>query len=324
MASPLFVTVFSGLAVVSSEAVQQIGTAYRGDPVTSLPRLNISTNDISVSGVSAGGDFTVQFQVAYSSLLRGSAIIAGQPYHCALTFFPGEGGSKPAMDHCKHNPGIVNVSQLVEYAQDEAAAGSIDGLSNLKSARVYLFEGTKDTLYNGSAKLVAEFFSHFLDPAVQMKIENSVPCPHAWPTLDTTGYGLEACGYDAAGEALSHIYGQLRSPASPSADSFRAYDQAPFQDGSLNKEGYVYIPRACEQGNTCRLHVNLHGCGPWKPKQIHDIGLNRWAESNDIVVVYPLRYQCWDAYGNHGPDYALRNGRHMATVRNIISAISGI
>ncbi|CAK0848914.1 unnamed protein product, partial [Prorocentrum cordatum] len=128
------------------------------------------------AGNTLGGDFTVQFQVAYSSLLRGSAIIAGQPYHCALTFFRGEGGSKPPYDHCKSKPGIVNVSQLVEYAKDEAAAGSIDDLSNLKSARVYLFEGTEDSLYRGNAKLVKEFFSHFLDPVAQMKSDEDLPC----------------------------------------------------------------------------------------------------------------------------------------------------
>lgn len=291
----------------------------------------ISMDDISVSGVSAGGDFSVQFQVAYSSLLRGSAIIAGQPYHCALTFFEGEEcrhkhhcKRKPPHDHCKHMPGIVNVSQLVEYAKEEAAKGNIDDLTNLKSSRIYLFEGTEDSLYKGNAKLVAQFFSHFLDQAVHMKIENSISCPHAWPTLHTKGYGLEDCGYDGAGEALSYIYGQLHPPAVPNTTSFRMFDQAPFQDGSLNKMGYLYIPSACEQGKTCRLHLNFHGCGAWKPEEIEGIGLNRWAETNDIVVVYPLRGQCWDAYGNTGPDYALRSGLHMATVRDIIRTVSGI
>ena len=38
-----------------------------------LYRLNISTSDITVSGISGGAFFAVQFGVAYSSLIKGVA-----------------------------------------------------------------------------------------------------------------------------------------------------------------------------------------------------------------------------------------------------------
>ena len=48
-----------------------------------LPRLAATTNDVTVSGISSGGYMAVQFQVAYSSVVRGAGIVAGGPYYCA-------------------------------------------------------------------------------------------------------------------------------------------------------------------------------------------------------------------------------------------------
>ena len=50
--------------------------------VTSLPAFNVDIKETSVSGVSSGGFMAVQFDVAYSSILRGAGIIAGGPYFC--------------------------------------------------------------------------------------------------------------------------------------------------------------------------------------------------------------------------------------------------
>ena len=67
-----------------------------------------------------------------------------------------EGSDKrPPYDHCKHSPGIVNVSQLVEYTKREAEKGEIDDFTNLARARIFVFEGTEDTLYRGNANYVS-------------------------------------------------------------------------------------------------------------------------------------------------------------------------
>ena len=48
-----------------------------------LSEYNIDASQTSVSGLSSGGYMAVQFEVAFSSLVRGAGIIAGGPYYCA-------------------------------------------------------------------------------------------------------------------------------------------------------------------------------------------------------------------------------------------------
>ena len=55
-----------------------------------LPALSIDAGGISISGLSSGADFVVQFQVAFSSIVSGVGVFAGQPYHCAVTRFPAD------------------------------------------------------------------------------------------------------------------------------------------------------------------------------------------------------------------------------------------
>ena len=64
-----------------------------------------------------------------------------------------------AYDHCKRMPHLVNVSLLLEYARNQSAAGTIDGLGNLSGTNVYLYRGTKDTCYRkGSVQHSQTFF----------------------------------------------------------------------------------------------------------------------------------------------------------------------
>ena len=55
-----------------------------------LPALDIAPSGISISGLSSGADFVVQFQVAFSATVKGVGVFAGQPYHCAVTMFEGD------------------------------------------------------------------------------------------------------------------------------------------------------------------------------------------------------------------------------------------
>jgi poly(3-hydroxybutyrate) depolymerase len=48
-----------------------------------LSGYNIDASQTSVSGLSSGGYMAVQFEVAFSSLVRGAGIIAAGPYYCA-------------------------------------------------------------------------------------------------------------------------------------------------------------------------------------------------------------------------------------------------
>jgi len=42
----------------------------------------VDIKETSVSGVSSGAVFSVQMQVAFSSIIKGAGIIAGGPYDC--------------------------------------------------------------------------------------------------------------------------------------------------------------------------------------------------------------------------------------------------
>jgi poly(3-hydroxybutyrate) depolymerase len=69
------------------------------------------------------------------------------------------------------------------------------------------------------------------------------------------------------------------------------------QNASMARVGYVFIPKTCEEGRPCRLHVAFHGClqgGTTDTRSGHSgnlfakyAGYNEWAKANDIIVLYP-------------------------------------
>ena len=75
-------------AAVATEVESAV--APRVLPLLSDDELRIDSNAVSASGLSAGADFVVQLQVAYSSLFAGIGVFAGQSYHCAVHRFPND------------------------------------------------------------------------------------------------------------------------------------------------------------------------------------------------------------------------------------------
>ena len=71
------------LALVPATGLLAIASSANSADLLSLPSFNIDTNQISVSGFSSGAYMAVQFDVAFSSILRGAGIVAGGPYYCA-------------------------------------------------------------------------------------------------------------------------------------------------------------------------------------------------------------------------------------------------
>jgi len=322
-----------------------------------LPRLRIDTQLISISGISSGADFTVQFHVAFSDMLMGAGIFAGEPFHCAVTRFEEDPPTLP-YDHCKIYPNWVNVTILAEYAKEQEKQATISPLNNLLDDFIYLYRGTKDTVYHpGSVKNTGDFYKLLLKTETQIHFEDSIPSLHCIPTVDygtpcgTEGDppGIEKCNYDGAGVCLSHIYQNipLKPPGTASDDNLFEYDQrlyfSPVFPG-LADVGWIYIPLPCQApstSNPCKLHIFFHGCsGDYSIPQfnftyIKHAGFNSWAESNEIVVLYPqmggyhngTKQQlggCWDSYGDTGEDYCLKSGVQMTTVRKMINAIAGV
>jgi poly(3-hydroxybutyrate) depolymerase len=80
----------------------------------------------------------------------------------------------------------------------------------------------------------------------------------------------------------------------------------------------------------------FHGCGGpdrFYNASVHYAGFNEWAETNDLVILYPAmrnwgkteetKLGCWDSYGQTGPEYALQNGGQMAAVRRMLRDVAG-
>jgi len=83
--------------------------------------------------------------------------------------------------------------------------------------------------------------------------------------------GVENCGYQLLFKMFSHLFGKRYvAPASstaPTNGTFYAFDQTNLTASGnsvadfMDSKGYLYVPARCQvAGNTCKLHIALHGC----------------------------------------------------------------
>ncbi len=297
---------------------------------------NIDRTRITVSGISSGAYMAGQLHVAHASLISGAALLAGGPYACA-------GGSmQTALGPCIKGDGIDQAT-LADRIEQYASNGVIDAPQELQDDRVWIFHGKADQVVNRSvSQSAAEFYGRYIAPE-QIAFVDSVEVVHGMPTLSTgapcdelvTPF-LNACDYDAAGELLQHLYGPLNAPATPSG-KLRTIDQAPYADAQLWDNAYVYAPDACQSGAECALHIAFHGCQQ-SAEFVGDAfargaGFNEWAETNQMVVLYPQAKSskfaplnplgCWDWWGYTGDEYATRSGPQVAAVREMIDRLMG-
>jgi len=243
----------------------------------------------------------------------------------------------------------LDVDWLIRYTRDKENQKLIDPLAHLANARIHLFGGTEDSnVYLDVMKALETYYRNFTQ---NVKTNFSVPAEHAFPTdrygnpCDYWGGdGINNCHYDGAGEALNWIYGPLKNPrGDANSDNFVKVNQTEFvPEGytlemlSLLDYAIMYVPQACRDGNKkCPLHVTFHGCGQTTVdlNEIYysHIGFNEWAETNNIVVLYPQTdhseyypfnpHGCWDFWGYTGQDYAYNTGPQMVTIRNMIRSL---
>src|SRR5918993_336092 len=105
------------------------------------------------------------------------------------------------------------------------------------------------------------FYHRYLPPE-RIHYETQVDAAHGFPTDDRGGdCGIAQspwiidCGYDAAGNMLSHFYDGLRKPSGAVAGELRIFDQLRYaREGmltSLADEGYLFVPADCAAGKPC-------------------------------------------------------------------------
>ena len=113
----------------------------------------------------------------------------------------------------------------------------------------------------------------------------------------------------------------------------------------MDTTGYLYVPANCASGGTvCKVHVALHGClqshGSIGTEFINNTGYNRWADTNNIIVLYPQAIAdntshttpgngslsnpngCWDWVGWYGSNFDEKPGVQMTAIVAMVNKIT--
>jgi hypothetical protein len=240
----------------------------------------------------------------------------------------------------------LNIEPLIGFTREAGAAGDIAPVTELDSARVWIFHSPADSVVSPAAgRALMDFYRAFV-AADQVAFVDDVETAHGWPTLDAGAACMEwggdyinDCDYDTAGAILQHLYGDLnaRDPQAKPENLVETDMSAYFGSGShVAESGYLYVPDSC-RGNPgdCSLHIAFHGCVQGAEfiddRFAMQAGFNEWAESNHLIVAYPQIEKslfnpkgCWDWWGYTDEDYDLRSGKQVAGVAAIIdSFVSG-
>ena len=301
-----------------------------------LPALNIDSSQTSVSGLSSGAFMAVQLHVGYSATFKkGAGIVAGGPFYCA------EGSVTNATGRCMASPAGIPTSSLVSTTNSWASAGSIDPVANLQNSKVYMFSGTIDSVVKtGVMDALKTYYNSFV-PAANVVYKKDIAAEHA---IITDDYGsacstkgspyINDCNFDLAGAMLAHIYGTLnaRNNGTLPVGNFVEFNQSQFiTNHGMAPTGWAYIPQACTAGTQCRLHVVLHGCQQnvtlVQQQYVRNTGYNRWADTNNMVMLYPqtstaATNSCWDWWGYDSANYSKKSGPQMAAIKAMVDQVS--
>ncbi len=312
---------------------------------TKLSAYGADAQQISVSGLSSGAFMAVQLQVAYSRSIIGSGVIAGGPYYCAANNVLFAGICMGQVNFFPPNPKL-----MADAAKSFAAAQKIDPLSNLRKRRIYIFSGTDDSIVRQPAVDAAvSFFQRLGVKGEKLKYVNDIPAGHA---LITPNHGNECSAnaapyishcsiggetYDQAGEVLRHIYGSLKPRVDALTGEIVAFNQRTYATATtgMADTGYLYVPRSCVAGTSCRIHVALHGCAQ-SAESVGDqfytaTGYNNWADSNGMLILYPQVNKsnapfnpqgCWDWWGYTGKNYAFKSSAQMKAIVAMVKRLT--
>lgn len=303
--------------------------------LSKLSQYNI--NHLSVSGLSSGAYFAVQFHISYSAIVDGAAIFAGKNINILILnhllmiyalltlicikggpFYCAQGNLADAENICMTGMlGGPNVVELVALTRSDALLGYVDDPDiNLAADRVYLFSGKDDTVVNPVVvKSLQSYYSNFMT-ATHITADYNVLAEHCIPTVS---YGEDCstlaspyignCNFDGAKAGLQAIYGTTLKQGSMIDSNLMSFDQTPyFTDihSSIGDMGYIYVPTNCQSGkNSCKLHISFHGClqnlNVIGNVYAANAGFNSWAEANDIIVLYPyVKESTYSPYNPNG------------------------
>ena len=304
----------------------------------------LADTEFSISGLSSGAYFAVQMEVAYSATCLGAGVIAGGPYYCS------QGSLERSSSDCMLLYDLIDITTLVNYTETMADQGLIDPTSNLANHNVFLLSGLLDTLVNqGVVKKLQTYLETYIS-AGNIVTEYSLPAENAFIT-DFYGAAcaylgvpyMNNCLYDSAGQILTTIYGPLHAKGSSDLSHYYSFGQKEYfsaldwEVASMADTGYLYVPAGCIASYAnCKVHIVAHGCGQNYLENletvIHFAGYNEWAETNDIVILYPQAaisvetnpLGCFDWWGYTNSDYALKRGIQTAGVYAMVQTLPSL
>lgn len=313
-------------------AMLTASSAIAGPPVNP----GADPDQVTVSGVSAGGQMAHQLHIAYPEVFSGAGIIAGGPFGCA------EGSLATAMTRCMGSvEGELPIAEFTEDIRSAALKGKLGETTALADDPVWIFHGALDKavateLSDATVTLYSEFM-----PSENIVYVNDVEAAHTFPTrhngnecTSTASPFIGNCDYDAAGEILKHLYGDLEPPAPKLSAELIETTLPGANAAGLVKDAYLYVPTACiNTGQPCKLHLVLHGCAQSTAQVgtafIEQSGYLPWAEANNIVMAFPQvapatanPIACWDWWGYTGADYRWRDGAQMKVLAEWVRELS--
>ena len=298
--------------------------------------LNVDPDQITVSGISAGGQMAHQLHIAYPDVFSGVGIIAGGPFGCA------HGSLATAMSRCMGKVDAeVAVAELVEEIRAAATDGKVGEIKALVDDPVWVFHGMLDTTVAVElSAATAALYDDFM-PVENIRYVSDVEAAHTFPTrshgnacASSAPPFIGNCEFDAAGELLQHLYENLKTPSEEDRTELIEVTLPGAIAAGLAEKAYIYTPSICTYaGQSCKAHLVLHGCAQSAVQIgttfIEQSGYLPWAEANNIVLAFPQvapaaanPYACWDWWGYTGASYRWRDGAQMKVLVDWIHELS--
>jgi hypothetical protein len=314
-----------------------------------LSAYNADPSETSVSGISSGGYFATQIQVAFSASIKGAGIVAGGPYDC---------GAQMSYTSCMYTstpPIATSISNTKSWSGNK-----IDDMKNLAKHKVYMISGTSDSTVGVS--VMNQLYKYYVTdgqfiPSTNVVFNKDIKSAHTFPTdFDSAGNNgcgsasspyISNCGFDGARAILEHIYGPLKARNNGAlSGKFIEVNQGEFltniRSSGMDDTAWVYVPKSCADGQTCKLHIAYHGClqGYEKigDKFVKNTGYNRWADTNNIIILYPQAVStnmkqftrapfpnmngCWDWIGWYGADFDVKSGKQSSVMKKMMDRIT--
>ncbi|HYG86714.1 MAG TPA: PHB depolymerase family esterase [Azospirillum sp.] len=264
----------------------------------------------------------------------------------------------------------IEPSRLHELIDDAAKANKVDALKGVCGDHVFLIAGAiDDTVPAKVTDATADLYRWLLGKCgddsyvkAHLTVEKRPGMPHTMPT-DSSAEPAQCaagspyiadCDYPGASDILRFLHPKRTAgqPANrpPNPENLIKFSQRNViggfnPQGLMHENGYLYVPEKCRKGETCSLHIALHGChqnedqineGTKDPSKRYlfpiDAGYNDVAERYGIVVLYPQASAtgstggnpsgCWDWWGYASPGYYYQ--KDAIQIRNIWKIVDAL